>query len=165
MALEILREFGLGKNLLAEKVQQEVEEFLKGLENENGTSFNPSRLVHLSIANIICSVVFGKRFEQGDVFFLKCMAALESNMRDVGGDTAILNFMPFLRFLPGDLFHLKRVDRNGTLIKYFCRDIYDEHLKDFDENCVKDFIHGYIREMRKQEALGGETTLNGECWC
>ena len=165
MALEILREFGLGKNLLAEKVQQEVEEFLKGLENENGTSFNPSRLVHLSIANIICSVVFGKRFEQGDVFFLKCMAALESNMRDVGVDTAILNFMPFLRFLPGDLFHLKRVDRNATLIKSFCRDIYDEHLKDFDENCVKDFIHGYIREMRKQEALGGETTLNGECWC
>ena len=38
-------------------------------------------------------------------------------------------------------------------------------MKDYDENCVKDFIHGYIREMRKQEALGGETTLNGECWC
>ena len=76
VALEILREFGLGKNLLAEKVQQEVEEFLKGLENENGTSFNPSRLVHLSIANIICSVVFGKRFGHGDVFFLKCMQYL-----------------------------------------------------------------------------------------
>ena len=31
VTLEILREFGLGKNLLAEKIQQEVVEFLKGL--------------------------------------------------------------------------------------------------------------------------------------
>ena len=76
MALEILREFGLGKNLLAEKIQQEVVEFLKGLENENGATFNPSHLVHLSIANIICSVVFGKRCEHDDVFFLKCMQYL-----------------------------------------------------------------------------------------
>ena len=76
VVLEILREFGMGKNLLAEKIQQEVVEFLKGLENENGTSFDPSRLVHLSIANIICSVVFGKRCEHDDVFFLKCMQYL-----------------------------------------------------------------------------------------
>ena len=85
VVLEILREFGPGKNLLAEKIQQEVVEFMKGLEIESGTSFNPSRLVHRSIANIICSVVFGKRCEHDYVFFSKCMAALESNMRDVWG--------------------------------------------------------------------------------
>ena len=118
--VEFLRECGLGKHLLAEKIQQEVVEFLKGLESENGTSFNPIHLVHRSIANIICSVVFGKRCEHDDVFSLKCLAALESNIRDVGGDTTILNFMPFLRFLSGDLFHLKRVNRNASLVKSFC---------------------------------------------
>ena len=161
MVLEILREFGLGKNILAEKIQEEVAEYLRGMESEGGTPFNPSCLTHHSVANVICSVVFGRRFEHGDPFFLKCMAALESNMKDVGGDTTILNFVPILRFLPGDLFHLKRVDRNAVVVDAFCKDMYDEHVKDYDEDSVKDFIHAYVREMKKKEALGEATTLDG----
>lgn len=161
VALEIMREFGLGKNILAEKIQLEVVEFLKSLESENGTTFDPHCLVYHSIANIVSSVVTGKRYEHGDPFFWKCMAALESNIRDVGRDTTILNFMPFLRFLPGDLFHMKRVYKNSVVVDSFCNDIYKEHTKGYDENCVNDFIYAYIREMKKKESLGEETTLNG----
>lgn len=161
MALEILREFGLGKNILAEKIQEEVKEYLKGLETENSAAFNPSHLTHHCIANIICSIVFGRRYDFDDPHFLKCMDKLESNMKDVGGDAAILNFMPYLRFLPGDLFHMKRVDRNAAFIDAFCKDAYTEHLKDYDENCVKDFISGYIREMKRKDAADEETTING----
>ena len=161
MTLKILREFGLGKNILAEKIQLEVMEFLKGLESENGTAFDPHCLIHRSIANIIFSVLFGKRYEHGDPSFLKCIVAVESSMRDAGRDAAILNFLPFLRFLPGDLFHLKRADKNGVVVDSFHKNIYNEHMKNYDENCVNDFISAYRREIKKKEALGKETTLNG----
>ncbi|XP_076439979.1 cytochrome P450 2J5-like [Babylonia areolata] len=160
VALDILRELGLGKNILAQKIQEEVVEYLKELEEENGQAFDPCRRTHHGIANIICSVVFGQRYEHGDPFFTKCLSALQSNMRDVGGDASILNFMPYLRFLPGDLFHLKRIARNASLLDKFCLDIYLEHLQRYDENCIDDFISAYIREMKRKEAAGEPTTLN-----
>ena len=152
----------MGKNMLAEKIQEEVIEYLKGLEAEGGSTFDPSRLTHHSVANVICSVVFGRRYEVGNPHFWECMARLESNMRDVGGDASILNFLPFLRFLPGDLFRLKRVDTNAAFIDAFCKDSYTEHLQAYDDCCVKDFISAYIREMKKKEGSGESTSLNGE---
>lgn len=163
VALEILRELGLGKNILAEKILAEAALCLKTLESKNGSSFDPHQILHVSVANIICSIVFGKRYSQEDSQFQKYMAALESNMKDLGRDSALLNFFPFLRFLPGDLFHLKRLVKNKELIKnIFLKGLVEEHLKEHNENCVNDFISAYIREMKKREAAGVSTSLHGK---
>ncbi|KAL8612107.1 hypothetical protein ACOMHN_013986 [Nucella lapillus] len=162
VVLDILREMGLGKNILAEKIQQEVVDFLKELEDKNGLSFNPCSTLHHSIANIISSVVWGQHYRHSDPHFQKYITALVDNMRDLGGDTAVLNFLPWLRFLPGDLFGFNRVGKRAQMIRLFLIGIYEEHVRDFDESYAKDFVSAYIREMRKKAASGEPTTLSVE---
>jgi hypothetical protein len=36
------------------------------------------------VGNIICSIVFGQRFQEEDSFVTDCMAAFESNSKDFG---------------------------------------------------------------------------------
>jgi hypothetical protein len=66
--------------------------------------------------------------------------------------------------LPGDLFHLKRIDANAAIVDKFCLDSYKEHMENYDENNITDFISAYIREMKKKEKAGEETTLNGQSY-
>lgn len=60
--LEILRELGLGKNVLALKVQEEVEKYVEFLADKEGQPFDLSRLTQTSVSNNICSIIFGKRY-------------------------------------------------------------------------------------------------------
>lgn len=160
VSLEILRELGLGKNILAEKIQEEIMEYIHAIEAESGLPFNPSGVTHLSVANVINSVTFGKRYQHGDQHFSKYMEALASNMKNVGGNAAILNFLPCLRYVPGDIFCFKSITRNAKMIDVLCQDLIAEHKKDYDEHSVNDFIGAYIREMKKKQAAGESTSLN-----
>ncbi|XP_025097346.1 cytochrome P450 2B5-like [Pomacea canaliculata] len=63
VSLEILREMGLGRNLLAEKIQEEVREYVKAVAALQGAAFDPKTLTYTSVSNNICSIVFGERFE------------------------------------------------------------------------------------------------------
>nr|KAG5694762.1 hypothetical protein BaRGS_002715 [Batillaria attramentaria] len=162
VSLEILREMGLGKNVLAEKIREEIVDYIHLIEAENGLPFNPTRMTHHSVANIICSVTFGKRYQHGDPNFSKYLEALENNMQNVGGNAAILNFLPFLRFLPGDFFCFKRITANAKMIDALCISLIDEHQKEYNENAISDFIGAYIREMKKHEAAKEPTSLNGD---
>jgi hypothetical protein len=79
-----------------------------------------------------------------------------------GGESTILNFMPYLRFLPGDPFHTERIKGNTALVRGFCLNSIKEHMDNYDENNITDFISAYIREMKKKEKAREETTLNSK---
>ena len=77
-ALEILRELGMGKNLLAEKILTEVGEYVKAIRARNSQPFDLTRLTQISVSNNICSIVFGKHFDYDDkVICPKCILTME----------------------------------------------------------------------------------------
>ena len=65
-ALEILRELNMGKNPLAEKIQEEVGEYVKAVCAKDSQPFDLTPLTQMSVSNNICSVIFGKRYEYDD---------------------------------------------------------------------------------------------------
>ncbi|XP_025099197.1 cytochrome P450 2U1-like [Pomacea canaliculata] len=147
--LEILREFGMGKNILAEKIQEEVIEYLKALAGKKGQPQELTRMTQVSVSNNICSIVFGQRFEYEDPVFKRYMQAVDENIQG-GGSVSLVQSFPILRFIPGDPFGMKKMYENismvlNTLVKPFV----DRHIKDYDENSVDDFISAYLREIRK----------------
>nr|KAG5689227.1 hypothetical protein BaRGS_014883 [Batillaria attramentaria]KAG5689232.1 hypothetical protein BaRGS_014888 [Batillaria attramentaria] len=65
--LEILREFGVGTNFLAQKIQEEITEYIRTIASKNGQPFDMTHLTQISVSNNICSILYGKRFYYDDV--------------------------------------------------------------------------------------------------
>ncbi|XP_071154085.1 cytochrome P450 2J6-like [Mytilus edulis] len=144
--LRALREFGFGKGSLEENIQEEVNIFLDFIDETNGTSFSLDEKVNVSISNIICSIVFGKRYEYDDHKFVKLMKILDDYISN-STLTTVLNFIPNLRHLPGDIFSAKKVLSNQKEIEEFIQARIDEHKSCFDSNNITDFIDACLREM------------------
>ncbi|KAL2096534.1 hypothetical protein ACEWY4_008682 [Coilia grayii] len=65
-----LKNFGMGKRSIEEKVLEEARSLVKAFEKHDGALFNPQDLLSNSVSNVICSIVFGHRFEYEDPEFL-----------------------------------------------------------------------------------------------
>ncbi|GMT21438.1 hypothetical protein PFISCL1PPCAC_12735, partial [Pristionchus fissidentatus] len=66
-ALQILRDFGMGKNVMEELVRNSIVEYLKCLKSlENKEEVNMRWPIQLMVANVINEVLFGYRYKYDD---------------------------------------------------------------------------------------------------
>ncbi|ESO84051.1 hypothetical protein LOTGIDRAFT_155365 [Lottia gigantea] len=157
-AVSALRQLGFGKTSFEDKVHKEIDSFLNVIDNLNGRDVDPKRMIPTAISNIICSIVFGDRFEYDDPLFNKFLDIFDENLKMVGG-TSFLNFYPLLQYLPGDLFKFDKVLENVEFVQGFVREKVEEHRQSFNEEKVRDFIDAYLLELR-QHIHGSETTFS-----
>ena len=76
--------------------------------------------------------------------------------------TAAINFFPFLDRLPGDVCNVKKVLSNNKFVEdAFLRPQIERHMKTYNEDTVTDFIHAYIRQMKRLQQEGKDTSLDG----
>ncbi|XP_060082620.1 cytochrome P450 2C28-like [Ylistrum balloti] len=143
-----LREFGFGKKSMETKLMEEVDAFLAAIHNTNGEPFDIKNTSYTSVSNVICSLIFGHRFDHGDKTFETLLDLLDQNFKLIG-HTGILGIVPFLRYLPGDLFGAKRLIKNTVEIKKFFVDQVESHRKIFDETNINDFTDAFLKEQRK----------------
>nr|XP_009503877.1 PREDICTED: cytochrome P450 2C8-like isoform X3 [Phalacrocorax carbo] len=78
-ALSTLRNFGMGKRSIEERIQEETEYLLEEINKTKGTPFDPTFTLGCTVSNVICSIVFGKRYDYKDKKFL----ALMTNMNNI----------------------------------------------------------------------------------
>ena len=75
-----------------------------------------------------------------------------------------MNFIPILEHIPGDLFKVKKLLSIRDLLARFMAGQVENQAKmrtGEEEECTN-FIHAYLREIRKHEASGiVDTTVNG----
>ena len=70
-----------------------------------------------------------------------------------------MHFIPILEHLPSDLFKVKKLMSIWHLIDRFTAGQVEK--REEEEECTN-FIHAYLREIRKREASGNaDTTVNG----
>eukprot|EP00061_Rhincodon_typus_P003508 g20253.t1 len=93
-------------------------------------TFDPVRYLLVSVANVICALCFGKRYNHDDQEFLDII-----NLNDEFGKTAAsgnpADFIPILRFLPAYSMR-KFIDINIRFMK-FVKKIVTEHYHTFDK--------------------------------
>lgn len=157
-ALTTMRKFGFGRRCLQTQITEEVDCLMDEFEKYDGKAFNVHSQLKTSVSNVICSLIFGKRFEYKDAKFRQLMDLLNKLL-------AVLNFSSPAFIFPEisqfKIFHFE--DANPTLkaLAEFIGEMIEEHKRDFDENDIKDYIDAYLLEQKNRT---GEinTTFTGE---
>ncbi|KAK7471828.1 hypothetical protein BaRGS_00035487 [Batillaria attramentaria] len=151
--LEILRDLGMGKNLLAQKIQEEVTEYIRTIASKDGQPFDMTRLTLISVSNNICSMLYGKRFDYDDQAFEDCMKAMDASI--AGQASLVAGLFPAVRHIPGDPFKTHDIIRGlRRLLNTFIQPIVARHIQllDVGPNPPDDFITAYLRRVRQDEA-------------
>ena len=158
-ALHTLKNFGMGRSILEEKIHGEVKGLLREFQKCDNSSLDPKYVISTSVANIVSSICFGGQFKHNDEGFKDVLEKLDENFH-LSSFGAILHFIPVLELLPGDLFYSKRVTTNVEHMFQFVKETVKEHNDNYDEHNISDFTSAYIKEMKSQ-ASNTSTTFTG----
>ncbi|KAL7859023.1 hypothetical protein SRHO_G00141700 [Serrasalmus rhombeus] len=157
-ALHTLRDFGLGKKTVEERVAEEAHYLIKEMLKEEGKPFYPIHPIMNAVSNIICSIIFGDRFEYDDQRFAKLLEILNENVRFAGSTMEqIFNLLPIIKYCPGP--HQK-IRHHFEALKQFILEIVEEHKKTLDPDNPRDFTDAYLIQMTKEESK--DTTFHLE---
>ncbi|XP_078496994.1 cytochrome P450 2D3-like isoform X2 [Lissotriton helveticus] len=145
--ISTLRNFGLGKKTLEERVSQEAICLCEAFETQDGCPFDPHFLINNAVSNVICSIVFGDRFEYDDEKFQSLLHMSEEGLKTgTGLLPQVVMLFPVLLRIP---FLERKVFRPQREIFSFMRESIKEHQETFDPATTRDFIDAFLVEMEK----------------
>uniref|UniRef100_A0A8C5JKG6 Cytochrome P450 1A n=1 Tax=Junco hyemalis TaxID=40217 RepID=A0A8C5JKG6_JUNHY len=137
--------------LLEEHVSKEAEylvtKFLQVMEEHK--SFDLNQYVVVSVANVICAICFGKRYEHEDQELLR-VVNLGQEFGEVAGSGHPTDFIPVLRYLPNrTLEAFKDINRRFNA---FVQKIVQEHYSSFDKGHIRDITDSLIQHCQENSA-------------
>ncbi|DAA14855.1 TPA: cytochrome P450 family 2 subfamily C polypeptide 18-like isoform 2 [Bos taurus] len=80
-SLMTLRNFGMGKRSIEDRVQEEACCLVEELRKTNGLPCDPTFILGCAPCNVICSIIFQNRFDYKDPVFLDLMERLNEILR------------------------------------------------------------------------------------
>ncbi|KAH9489488.1 Cytochrome P450 2E1 [Bulinus truncatus] len=152
----ILRKFGLGKDIFAQRVQTEVNYYLDQLASYKGQSTNIKSITNKSAANVISSIIIGQRFEYEDPIFQKLITEIEEFCAS-SQQSGIFNVFSFLQYLPGDILKIKTTVQHYHELYALCRHFIDANK---DKDPEEYFIASYMAERETKIKNGEKTTMD-----
>ncbi|NXE92328.1 CP1A5 protein, partial [Menura novaehollandiae] len=143
--------------LLEEHVSKEAEylvtKFLQLMEEEK--RFEPYRYLVVSVANVICAMCFGKRYEHNDQELLSLVNSTQQ-FDDVAAAGNPADFIPLLRYLPSRKMKVF-IDFNRFFIS-FLQKIIKEHYETYNENNIRDITDSLIEQCMEKKVEANTAT-------
>ncbi|XP_025068853.1 cytochrome P450 2G1-like [Alligator sinensis] len=156
-----LRNFGMGKKSIEERIQEESQYLVEEMGNTKGSPFNPTLAITHSIANVICSIVFGNRFDYKDQKFLNLMGSINNAFLDMSKTSSMPSQSPIPSADSGPPTGSMRCFR-GSCNTYPAHTIglitttrpYKRvriNQQSLDPSCPRDFIDSFLIRMEEEK--------------
>ncbi|KAI1721902.1 cytochrome p450 domain-containing protein [Ditylenchus destructor] len=164
-SLQVLRDFGLGKSLMEEKILNEVNHLISHLDSvlkssmigpENGVSMQLTKPISVCIANIINNILFGRTFAHDDPGFIQLQEMLDKQsalvVRPIMG---LYLTMPFTVQIPIiNSAWLQLIEIRNNLWSFLERQIQEHRMVFRSTMQPTDFTFVYMMEMHKRRQKG-----------
>ncbi|XP_042564672.1 cytochrome P450 2M1-like isoform X2 [Clupea harengus] len=148
-----LKNFGMGRRSVEERVQEEARSLVKAFHEFDGAVFNPKELLCNAVSNVICSIVFGHRFEYKDPEFLLLYDTVNAYFDVLNSPIGILynTFPKFVECIPGKhkkLFALLQKAQD------YVKNQAEIRLKHLDANSTpQDYTEAFMIKMIQEKDL------------
>uniref|UniRef100_A0A452HZI4 Uncharacterized protein n=1 Tax=Gopherus agassizii TaxID=38772 RepID=A0A452HZI4_9SAUR len=84
-ALSTLRNFGMGKKSLEQRVTEDAGFLCSAICSEKGLPFDPHFLINNAVSNVICSLICGERFDYDNKKFQRLLHLVEQTFNEEAG--------------------------------------------------------------------------------
>ncbi|KAM3598030.1 uncharacterized protein V6R79_012537 [Siganus canaliculatus] len=145
-ALMNLKDFGMGKKTCEDKIIEETQRLIEAFEKKAGEAFDTTQPVGYAVSNIICSVVYGKRFEYDDPVFKSMVARANKNTQLLGSPTIQLynHFPRLFKWVGARKELLKSAFANRRHIKQLIQDLQDT----LNPQMCRGFVDSFLARMQ-----------------
>ncbi|XP_063298151.1 cytochrome P450 2K4-like [Pelobates fuscus] len=149
-ALSTLRDFGMGKKSIENKINEESNSLVEVFESYKGKPFDNLMIMNAAVANIIVSILLGNRFEYNSPTLLKLMKLINENIRLLSSPLALLyNAYPSLMsWIPGS--H-QTIFKNAMETRNFFQDIFVKYKEEFDMNDQRNLIDAFLLKQKEEK--------------
>lgn len=148
--LSTLRNFGVGKKSLEEKICTEMHEISHVIEAHQGKPFLLKKCIGDGVLNIIYCIVFGERLEYTHPRFHEFIQIFDFLFKNAGFQLPE-NFLPWLQYIrrnsPAQI-----MIRNDQILRDYVQEKIQEHRESFDPDNVRDFIDMYILLTQEEKS-------------
>ncbi|XP_076981600.1 cytochrome P450 2C18-like [Tamandua tetradactyla] len=149
-SLMTLRNFGMGKRSIEDRVQEEARCLVEELRKTNESPCDPTFILCCAPCNVICSIVFQTRYDYTDQSLLNLMAKLNENITIASTPWIQLchAFPILIDILPGS--H-KKILKNLEFLNKYALEKIKEHQESLDINNPRDYIDCYLIKMEQEK--------------
>ncbi|XP_068106851.1 cytochrome P450 2G1-like isoform X2 [Hyperolius riggenbachi] len=151
-SLMVLRNFGMGKKSIESRIQEEAQFLVEEFRKSTCQPLDPTFYFSKAVSNIICSIVFGNRFEYEDKKFLQLLGLLNETFKGFSSFSGqMYNMFPKLfGKLPGPHQNLFKATDD---MKEFIAEQVKMHKETLDPSCPRDFIDCFLTKMEQEESM------------
>ncbi|XP_043076355.1 cytochrome P450 2J2 isoform X1 [Puntigrus tetrazona] len=145
-----LKYFGVGKRSLEVIIMEEYNFLHQSIMDTNGLPFDPHYFINNAVSNVICSMVFGRRFEYTDQRFLNMLGPISKALKlQTSVWIQLYSIFPWVMdLLPGP--H-KSLFSCFHQVCAFIKEEVDKHYADWTPSSPRDFIDCYLTEIQKRK--------------
>ncbi|XP_075057355.1 cytochrome P450 2K1-like isoform X2 [Mixophyes fleayi] len=148
-----LRDYGMGKKILENKINEEYAILEKKFKSFGGKPFENFTIMNGAVANIMMSIVLGHRFNYEDPVFLRLIHLITENVKLLGSPMVMLynTFPSLMSWLPGS--H-KAILENSLETQTFIKEVITKSKQELDINNERTLIDRFLikQQEEKQES-------------
>ncbi|XP_029365723.1 cytochrome P450 1D1 [Echeneis naucrates] len=127
----------------------------EGKTGQDGMGIDPVVPLVTSVANVVCALCFGKRYDYNDKEFLTIVHINNEVLRIFAAGN-LADFFPVFRYFPSP--SLRKMVQHIRRMNGFMEKSIKEHINTFDKNCIRDITDALIalcedREENKETSL------------
>ncbi|XP_067461755.1 cytochrome P450 1D1 [Thunnus thynnus] len=125
----------------AEMLEVIREQAAKMEKGEDMTGIDPVMPLVTSVANVVCALCFGKRYDYNDKEFLTIVHINNEVLRIFAAGN-LADFFPVFRYFPSP--SLRKMVQHIRRMNGFMERSIEEHINTFDKNCIRDITDALI---------------------
>ncbi|XP_078692598.1 cytochrome P450 2U1-like [Branchiostoma floridae x Branchiostoma belcheri] len=157
----VLKSLGMkvGTGSIEGKIREEASYLRNTIADGNGEPFDVYHAVCVAVANVICSMMMGSRYDYQDETFRGLTEAIRA-LGNLVGAAQIISVFPLLRFVPIVNRAAINALKDCSKVLNVLREEISRHRENLDRENPRDFLDFCLLEAEKQEKVEGLTEEN-----